>query len=700
MKAILNCVKSNMRRLLAFSLACLTAASALAVFTAPVSAASADEMQTLYKWTRVQSKTELEAIKGKNVPVLLCWEDPLAERRYVAQGRDSKDAASGESFYRDGRHGGNDWYAYMPDEMEEAYKEYFKKNLRSGSGSFESDLAVNGGWEYNLKSFYNNVVAKSKEPWASSPACLRFWTDFLRDNQTVIGHWKGKSLDTMPEVAYDADTFYTEKNVSNWTMDVGNDVTNGKVKVNFKSDGMYLGYGPAIREYNNKRLDWTDSKIKKGAHNMSQVIDFELCPADCGDKRSKYTDEGKVQLVCDIGSTSAKCGLCFDDNRFDLLFNDEDFYSSYLDVTRKNHSNDECYFSNFTLFYGEQTKIQLLKGDYTVQKGEILNADENLRIAPGARLLVEPGGTITVTGVLVNDGVIDNCGTVVVNEKSSIVSSLVNASNPSKDKEAGTISCYGGTASFSGTFYRQYVKKATEEYEKELKEKRDAADALLSEYSAAWENLKYWMGIYNNAVSSGNQSMINTAYGHYQTAEENYNAVAERYEPLNEAAINYEESRDKIIRDKIAAYKTGDEKTEYTDCAGDLIILKKGGIYMSNNPNCMVNIYGGGTFLNLGTLVTTNGMNVDGGEVRNKKGAYIFSGCYMSKSIASAVSVRGSGASSTIIGMEKTKAGACSYGYSDYYLENEGTILIQGSSKFTNSDTHVSGSGMLETYNG
>ena len=693
MKAILNDVKSNMRRLLAFSLACLTAASALAVFTLPVSAASADKKQTVYKWTRVQSKTELEAIKGKNdVPVIVCWEDGFHGVRYVLQGRESATTKS-FGFYRDGRHGGNDEYVFMPDDMEAEYKKYFQKNLASG-GNFESDFAVNGWRENNLKSFYNKVASKSKEAWATSPAAKRFWTDLLRDQQSSIKHRKAKTL--MSEVAFDADTFYTTKNISDWTMNVDKTITNGKAKVNFKSGGMYLGYGPAIQEYSSTRLDWTDNK-NTGAHNIPKVIDFEVCPSDCGDKRSQYTDEDKVQLTCSIKFSSAASGLCCDEGYFDLLFNDDDFFEDYLDTTNVSRSDENCYFSNFTMFYGETTQITIIEGDYTVQSGAVLNADDNLRIASGARILVAPGGTISVTGVLVNDGVIDNCGTVVVNEKSSIVSTLVDKDNPSTDAEAGSINCYGGTASFSSTVYRENVKKATEEYEKELKEKKAAADALLPEYNAAWNMLKYYTELLNNATNAMVRKQLEA---YVRTYQEDYDAAAAKYEPLLKAAIEYEDSRDKIIRDKIAAYNKDNEKTEYADCAGDLIVLKKGGVYMSNNSGCTLNIYQGGTLLNLGVLVATNGLTIDGGEVRNKEGAYIFSGCYMAESVASSVSVRGSGASSTILGMQKTSAGACTYGYGDYYLENEGTFLTHGGSKLLNSDTNVSGEGVLATYTG
>ncbi len=693
MKAILNRVKPNMRRLLAFTLACLTAASALAVFTLPATAASAHKEQTLYKWTRVQSQAELEAIKGKTVPVILCWEDPVSGARYVAQGSDSKDySVTGLEIYRDGRHGGNDGYAYMPAEATAEYKKYYQQNV-SYSGNFESYFAAKAFLDKNnLLNFYNKVVSKSKAAWATSPGVKRFYTDLLRDNQHSLQRRKAKTL--MAEVAFDADEFYTEKNISDWTMEVGETITRKKATVNFKSGGLYLGYGPAINEYSGRRLDWAVYK-RKGAHNINQVIDFELCPSDCGDERSQFTDKDKVQLTCDIDFTSAKGGLCFDNGYFDLLFSDDDFFEDYLDSTNKTRSYEQCYFSNFTLFYGQETKVQVIEGDYTIEKGAIETSHGNLRIAPGARVLIAPGALFTVNGVLVNDGVIDNCGTLVVNEKSSIVSSVVNKNNPSQDKEAGSINCYGGTASFSGAFYREHVKQATAEYEQELKEKQAAADALLDDFNAAWELLKYYTELLNNATNAMVRKQLEA---YVRTYQEEYDKVAAKYEPLNRAAIEYEESRDKIIRNKIAALVTSEETTEYTDCAGELIVLKNAGVYMSNNPGCTMNIYEGGTLVNLGNLVLTNGLTVDGGEVRNKEGAYIFAGCHMASSVANMVSVRGSGASATITGMEKTTTGAHTYGYGNYYVENDGTILIHGGSRLIDSDTHISGNGVLQTY--
>ncbi len=694
MKAILNCVKPNMRRLLAFSLACLMAASALAVFTVPASAASAHKEQKLFKWTRVQSQAELEALKGRTVPVILCWEDPVSGARYVAQGRGDY-SVLGVEIYRDGRHAGMYEYAYMPDDMEAEYKKYYQKNV-SYSGNFESYFAAYAWLDKNrLLGFYNTVVSKSKEPWASSPAAKRFFTDLLCDRQNSLARVKAKTL--MPEVAFDADEFYTTKNISDWTMEVAEKITRGMATVNFRGDGQYLGYGPAISEYNNRRLDWTPYK-HKGIRNIDQVIDFELCPSDCGDERSKYTDKGKVQLTCDINGTSAKGGLCFDEGYFDLLFNDNGFFQDYLDSGNSSHSYEKCYFSNFSLFYGEETKVQIIEGDYSVEKGAIETVNGNLRIAPGARVLIAPGALLTVKGVLVNDGVIDNCGTLVVNENASIVSSVVNKNSPSQDKEAGSINCYGGTASFSGTFYRDHVKEATAEYEKELAAKQAAADALLPAYTRAWNVLCEKAAIYSSAVSGGNKDVIRVAEANYKTAQEAYEAIAAEYEPLNAAVIEYEESRDKIIRNKIAVLVTSGETVEYTDCAGDLVVLKNAGVYMSNNPGCTMNIYEGGTLLNLGTMVLTNGLTIDGGEVRNKEGAYIFAGCHMASAVANKVAVRGSGASTTIVGMEKTSTGACTYGYGNYYLENEGTVLIHGGNKLVGSDTHVSGKGVLATY--
>ena len=539
MKAILNRVKPNMRRLLAFTLACLTAASALAVFTLPAAAAPATSEMKVWKWKRVNSKSDVKAIlngsyNNVTVPVYLCWETPTGAS-YVLQGANGG-APSGMdddgffNFFRDGIFS-SPTVGNMPTDIVPYFKKYLQENYPGKVEEFGGidiffALAGNG----YIKNFYNDVVQDNKSPWATSAAAKRFFEGGVLYNKTIglmmasFGFPKGVATSSEKGLFYGSETFYTDTNGSDVKMTVRSDLS-----VYFQcGKSCLLCDALGLTDTNkfttmNPGLTWWE--VDPG--NYLDRACFTLEPSDTKNDRAKYTDSGKLQLTHSTDKYAG--GLCFDHDCINLL-----------------REKTSTYYSGFTLYYGVESKVSELDGDYTVKTGATQNFNNNMIIGSGARLVVEPGATVTVTGLLQNKGTIENCGTIVVNENSAIVTT-----------GTGTIKNYGNTADFPSTYYRAKVAMATEEYERKFEQ-------LTSDWSYKYYNpmrvlesdIEYYAQLARDYENIPQQKAI-------------FDEIVQKYTEMREKLLaetadlrseyNYfKNNRDKIIRDLIAS-KYNDE---------------------------------------------------------------------------------------------------------------------------------------------
>ncbi|MBR6898304.1 MAG: hypothetical protein IKN24_09065 [Lachnospiraceae bacterium] len=93
---------------------------------------------------------------------------------------------------------------------------------------------------------------------------------------------------------------------------------------------------------------------------------------------------------------------------------------SYADTNGYNHSSvvighagnkihtkgDQNWTSTFRIFYAEEEFISYLKTDVTVTNGAVYSMDGPVCIEPGVEIIVEDGGVLSVTGWIINNGMI------------------------------------------------------------------------------------------------------------------------------------------------------------------------------------------------------------------------------------------------------------------------------------------------------
>lgn len=540
MKAILNHLKSNMRRLLALSLACLTAASAMTVFTVPAAAAPVSDVK-VWKWKRVNSKSDVKAILNGSygdvtVPVYLCWETPNGES-YVLQGVNGglpNNLSGGFAyFYRNGVI--NRYSSYnleMPEDVAAQFKKYLQEEYPGKvqqAGGIDYFFAFYGA-QY-IDEFYKNVVDGNKAAWATSPAAKRFFADDGLCNGTswlmvgtTGGFPKGISTSSEKGLVYGSETFYTDTNASDVSMTVQSDLS-----VSFKCGNNSLIYQPGALIVQNELVTVFGSSLgwwELDASKLSEGVYFTLETSDTKNDRAQYTDAGKVQLV--QTAQNRTCGLCFD--------------GKYLDVLAQYDEKKPTYFSNFTLYYGVESTVTELEGDYTIKKGVTQNFNNNMIIGAGSHLTIEPGAVVTVTGLLQNKGTIENCGTLIVNENSAIMTI-----------GEGTIKNYGNTAEVPSMYYRAKVALATKEYEEKFEQlSKEWGYTYYNPMMAIEEDIELY-----GQLAEGLKD-VPDAYAYYKKIYDKKcaekQALLDKTAELREEYEYFKNDRDKIIRDSIAAY--------------------------------------------------------------------------------------------------------------------------------------------------
>ncbi len=665
MKAVFKRIQSNMRHMLAFSLACLTAASMLAVYAVPASAGATDSANggrtTVWEWKRVTGKNDLKAFVGKNVPVYICWE-AADGTTYALSGTERE--STFRSFYLDGISSRN--VANMPADMLTAYKKYLQETQESaisGYNSFDDYFVANANNSNLLDAFRDNVAGNSKESWATSPAAQRFWISGSGDF-SFARPLKGKKISDLSGVSIDSDVFYTAENNSKLSMDVKKYTDEGTPIVLFKGDGKSLSVMSSPIVVGSLDLDWGNGTYLTNVECAVLTADNKNEPGFFG-FGTKLVDPDKVQLPFCIEGEISPYGLCYD--------------GAGVAVVCPLIGIPPLCTSNFALYYGTSREMMDIKEDYTITKGSTYNAKSNTVIDEGTRLLIEPGATLTVSGILYNRGTIENCGTIVINNDSAICTD---------NGSEGCINNYGSTVEFSSTFFRDNVKKATEKYEEKLAEYEES---WRTQFSLPYATIQSRRLAYNASLkyaSPTDRASIEAALADLEKEEQK---LKEDTAKLREDYDDFIANRDQVIRDYMAENKTTDDPTSYDDCGGELIVMNEAALYMGSESGQPLYVYQGATVLNMGVMVLPNGISIEDGEVQNRGGAGIFAGFYAKKFTPGPKILNDKSNNATIDGLEKMAAQADFFGSSGSYFNNEGTTVLNGTLKMDNAAKTVSG---------
>lgn len=150
---------------------------------------------------------------------------------------------------------------------------------------------------------------------------------------------------------------------------------------------------------------------------------------------------------------------------FDDIGGDRDsgflFHGTNLTLEQDMHYDD---FDPFILWVGKEVTYSIITTNYTIMPGEVLSIKDRVLIKNGVTLTVAPGGILSVDGTLINNGTIQNYGTLIV-EKGCEVFPLVMGTSSIKDsnavdKSSNTIISYGSKKKVS---IAGYSKKLTSE---------------------------------------------------------------------------------------------------------------------------------------------------------------------------------------------------------------------------------------------
>ncbi len=232
-------------------------------------------------------------------------------------------------------------------------------------------------------SFYTKTLTlngnKDSSPWA---------TYYKRDDS------KNQNYPRMAIFARKAENgwYFTEK-VAYWSMD------------------KYSGYGLAFGSVSNNK-EMPDSRA------------FTFVTGDCSKNiEGNCTESGCVRIFWERGGDT-----------------DADFahFGDKITMTVFGTTDEEVSFKMFVPTKKTYTVLPTM----TLTAGETLRVDGDLMLGEGCVLTIEPGAVFSVTGDFINNGVIENYGTILLQDGANVFSAALDADC---SNDAGRINCYGYT---------------------------------------------------------------------------------------------------------------------------------------------------------------------------------------------------------------------------------------------------------------
>ena len=119
-------------------------------------------------------------------------------------------------------------------------------------------------------------------------------------------------------------------------------------------------------------------------------------------------------------------------------------------------------FDSFVMWVGREVKYSCINSDYTVRPGDVFDIkNDGIVVENGVTLTINPGATLSISGVCVNNGQILNCGTLIV-QRGGAIYPMPKPTNPRGndvfDISSNSIKCVGGSDSVSVSGYRKKIR--------------------------------------------------------------------------------------------------------------------------------------------------------------------------------------------------------------------------------------------------
>ena len=220
---------------------------------------------------------------------------------------------------------------------------------------------------------------------------------------------KGENVTSDAYIQYEADEFYTLNAEDCWQM-----MPTGK----YGDHGTYL--------FKMKSADgnyWLDEQ-----GNSNDILKF-----------SRSADTFGFSVGDSSKGSSNYCH--YTKNGFSMFLRDKDGSDAEWEIhndTIKVDTDSDYDYDQYILYINDYTLDNAQMGSHTLASGLTLQIKGDVILRDGAVLTIEPGAVLSIEGNFFNNGTIENYGTVVVNENSTIT-----FIDPDKPDTAGTINNYG-----------------------------------------------------------------------------------------------------------------------------------------------------------------------------------------------------------------------------------------------------------------
>lgn len=651
MKSVFRSTKKwNLRRLIALSLACVLMFTAL-----PGTGARAIEVDDAFsyidvlKFEQVTSQKDL-AITG-SYPLVLCYTD-MWGNDYVMTHTSIDDDDS--NLYRDGISDGNQSSAKNSVSTRlKAQYDALSESERDGK-TFEQYRDAQPLWKC-----VNDNVLRTLE-------CIFYGG---------VDSIDSSKISACPEVCYEANSFLAKDPPTKWTIYLDKSWN--------ENDNCYMArIRPGNREFKDGQgywyADWgREAELELASHGNGNRYDIRTPDAGGGSK--SYIEPGCVQILYDDDG-GYDTGICWDGDEMGGI--------EVHPYAGKNNKTDP-HWSNWKMYIGKTHRLSVIDRDYTIQAGAVMYARDNLLLKDGVNLTIAPGGILCVKGTFLCNGVINNCGTIVVDPGSLITSLQPDNSN------SGQINCYGAK---SVTFTTTAGVSEASEYEYTSEEleaiiaQKEASLAALTDSRASLQTL------YDEWEAAAERPEKITVDGN-ELKPEDFKVLMETLDgKIDTMTANIEEAKVLLAEIIAAEQKTPDSpsasaKLSFKNCQGDIVIMDGAAVVMNTRSECRLNLYSGSTCVNNGLIVAPNGITIDSGEFINRTTGTVFSGYTFAnvpgEDIGTRVQDPGT-ASASVKGLGKNTGSITALARNgQYHVDNQGAFFANGS--VTGAADHTEG---------
>ena len=289
------------------------------------------------------------------------------------------------------------------------------------------------------------IFDKKEEDGKTTPYYFNADSDHtvIDDEETGYLHFNGAPCSEIPELSGFPDTFFTSYNPTGmtcWRAWNDDDGENGDARVLYLSPSFRLGeagfFAPYLVDYDKydyflehgnslaegtKASKWWWTLVRANWSVITPDVYLKKYGADDEYEEKVNVDGGRVIMQLNISGDDAVLDVNGESNKIEL-----DFWKSRDTYWR--------------MYIGTEITYNVINTDYTVQKGQMLNLDGDIRIGDGKTITVEEGAVLSINGNIFNNGHIYNKGGTILVQSNGCIQSYL----PKDKNDYGGIGLDGG----------------------------------------------------------------------------------------------------------------------------------------------------------------------------------------------------------------------------------------------------------------